>query len=100
MREHDQHIVSLEDGAESSDQHIQQLEVRCAALAKSTDKLLAKTSDFERRSQRKNIQIVGLLESIEGLRATELFAELLVELLGSGTLSSPPELDWAHKGSQ
>lgn len=98
VREHEQRIVSLEDSTESSDQRFRELEVRCAALAERTDKLLAKTSDLESRSRRNNIRIIGLPESIEGPRPTVFFAELLVELLGSETLQSPPELDRAHRG--
>lgn len=75
MREHEQRIVSLEDGAVSSDQRNWGIGGKVC-----------------------NIRIVGLPESIEGPRPTVFFAELLVELLGNETLPSPPELDQAHRG--
>lgn len=55
LQEHNQRIVSLEDSNQWNDQHIRALELRCAALADSTDKLLAKMYDLESRSCRNNI---------------------------------------------
>lgn len=79
------------------DQRLHTLEERCAALAESNARLKANTVDLESCSRRNNIKIIGLPESIEGPRLTVFFSELLVELLGEQTLSSPPELDRAHR---
>lgn len=95
--EHGQKIDSLESNATLQDQRMSALEEKCAALAASNAKLGAKTADLEGRSRRNNIRIIGLPESIEGPRPSSFFSELLVELLGSETLSSPPELDRAHR---
>ncbi|XDV36150.1 hypothetical protein PO909_005994 [Leuciscus waleckii] len=65
VTEHGQRIDSLESGAELQDQRIHALEDRCAALAESNARLMAKTSDLESRSRRNNIRIIGLPESIE-----------------------------------
>lgn len=97
ISDHGQRIDSLESAANTQDQRIQDLEDRCAALAESNRKLIAKTADLEGRSRRNNIRIVGLPESIEGPRPTKFFSELLVELLGNQVLQSPPELDRAHR---
>lgn len=97
INDHGQRIVSLESAASTQDQRIQALEDRCAALAESNRKLIAKMSDLEGRSRRNNIRIVGLPECIEGPRPTKFFSELLVELLGNQVLQSHPELDHAHR---
>lgn len=95
--DHGQRIVSLETSAESDDQRLSALETRCVELADSNNKLLRKMTDLESRSRRNNIRIIGLPESIEGPQPTTFFSELLVELLGEETLTSPPELDRAHR---
>lgn len=97
VTEHGQRLDSLESNTELQDQRIQALEERCVALASSTAKLTAKTTDLESRSRRNNIRIIGLPESIEGPRPTSFFAELLAETFGDQTLQSPLELDRAHR---
>ncbi|KAI2645890.1 LINE-1 retrotransposable element ORF1 protein [Labeo rohita] len=59
--------------------------------------LNAKVSDLESRSRCQNIQILSLPESIKGPRPTAFFSQLLVDVLGSQVLTSPPELDRAHQ---
>ena len=95
--DHGQRFISLETSAESDDQRIRILEAKCAALADSNKKLLAKTADLESRSRRNNIRIIGLPESIEGPTPTIFFSKMLAELFGEAILESPPELDRAHR---
>ena len=59
-------------------------------LADANAKLQAKILDLEGRSRRNNIRIIGLPESVEGIRSTEFFAGLLVEVLGDQVFTSPP----------
>ena len=67
-----------------------QKETSCSVLADANAKLQAKILDLEGRSRRNNIRIIGLPESVEGIRSTEFFAGLLVEVLGDQVFTSPP----------
>lgn len=88
---HRQRISDLKSNAVNVSQRLEQLEATCTALQE--DKLLkSKLSDLEGRNRRQNVRIVDLLESVEGHRPFQL----LVEVIGDQTLSSPPELDRAH----
>lgn len=73
------------------------MEAVCAELTEKYARLKAKTTDLESRSRRNNIRIIGLPESVEGLRPTVFFSELLLEIMGEEVLTSPPELDRAHR---
>lgn len=94
---HDQRIESLESGLTEVDQRVEHLEAACSGLRKDNEWLRAKVSDLEGRSRRQNFRIMGLPESIEGPRPTIFFSQLLVEVFGDHILSSPPELDRAHR---
>lgn len=94
---HGQRISDLESNAEGVSQRLEQLEATCASLREDNTLLKSKLSDLEGRSRRQNIRIVGLPESVEGPRPTAFFSQLLVEVFGDQTLSSPPELDRAHR---
>uniref|UniRef100_A0A674P7S6 Transposase element L1Md-A101/L1Md-A102/L1Md-A2 n=1 Tax=Takifugu rubripes TaxID=31033 RepID=A0A674P7S6_TAKRU len=86
---HGQRIASLETNADSVDGCLLGLEATCAELTAANEKLKAKTADLEGRSRRNNVRIIGLPESIEGPRPTQL--------LGEETLPKPPVLDRAHR---
>lgn len=90
-------ISDLEANANQTSQHLQQLEATCSELQEDNKWLKSKLSDLEGRSRRQNIRIVGLPEALEGPRPTAFFSQLLVEVLGEQTLTSPPELDRAHR---
>ncbi|KAL1246547.1 hypothetical protein QQF64_034592 [Cirrhinus molitorella] len=94
---HGQRIDSLESGLTEVSERLELLEATCSGISKDNESLRAKLSDLEGRSRRQNVRIVGLPESIEGPRPTAFFSTLLVEVLGDQILSSPPELDRAHR---
>ena len=94
---YNQRIVSVESNANLLEERVCLLEERCTTLADGNARLAAKTADLESRSRRDNIRIIGLPESIEGPRLTTFFSDMLVELLGSQILPTPPELDRAHR---
>lgn len=96
VSEHGQKIISLENNSTLLDERVLALEQTCATLKDSNAKLQAKVIDLESRSRRNNVRIIGLPESIEGPRPTVFFAELLAELFPE-TLTSPPEIDRAHR---
>ncbi|KAL1276087.1 hypothetical protein QQF64_035710 [Cirrhinus molitorella] len=73
------------------------LEATCTALLDSNAKLLAKVSDLESCSCHNNVRIIGLPESTEGPRPSSFFSQLLFDVLGKDVLSSPPEIDRAHR---
>ncbi len=97
VSDHGSRITSLESNADLVSERIQSLETICAELTENYTKLKAKTSDLDGRSQRNNIRIIGLPESVEGPRPTVFFSEMLLEVMGEQVLSSPPELDRAHR---
>lgn len=97
ITDHHQRISSLESHADTTSETLQALETKIAILTEDNAKLRAKTTDLESRSRRNNIRIIGLPENIEGPRATTFFSQLLVEVFGEQTLTSPPELDRAHR---
>ncbi|KAJ4944614.1 hypothetical protein JOQ06_013157, partial [Pogonophryne albipinna] len=74
-----------------------QLENACSALKGDNETLKTKVADLEGRSRRQNLRIIGLPESIEGPRPSAFFSQLLVDIVGTEILASPPELDRAHR---
>ncbi len=97
VSDHSSKIASLESNANAFDERMLALEATCTALSDSNAKLLAKVTDLESRSHRNNVRIIGLPESIEGPRPSAFFSQLLFDVLGKDVLSSPPEIDRAHR---
>lgn len=97
VADHDTRIGNLESGTTENSQQLEQLEATCSRLQQDNEWLKAKVSDLESRSRRQNVRILGLPESIEGPRPTTFFSQLLVDVLGSQEISTPPELDRAHR---
>ena len=97
ISDHGQRLTSLEDNANQVSDRLQEVEAKYTALEDSFTKLKAKTIDLESRSRRNNIRIAGVPESVEGTQPTTFFSKLLLDVLGDGVLSSPPELDRAHR---
>lgn len=97
VEDQDKRVLSLESNASAVSDSLTALETSCSALADANVKLQVKILDLEGRSRWNNIRISGLPESVEGSRSTEFFAGLLVEVLGDKILTSPPELDRAHR---
>ncbi|KAI4828841.1 hypothetical protein KUCAC02_022913 [Chaenocephalus aceratus] len=94
---HGERIGSLEDNSNEVDRRLQHLENACSTLQQDNVLLKTKLADLEGRSRRQNIRIIGLPESLEGPRPTAFFSQLLVDVFGKEVLSSPPELDRAHR---
>lgn len=97
INDHGERIDSIEVNATLVDQRLQQLEGAYTALQKDNDLLKQKVADLEGRSRRQNIRIIGLPESIEGPRPSAFFSQLLIDVLGPEVLTSPPEIDRAHR---
>lgn len=93
VNDHQLRIDKLEQFANS----VEDVEPRLASLASENAKLKAKIIDLEGRSRRNNIRILGLPENIEGSQPTVFFSQLLLDVLGTEVLASPPELDRAHR---
>ena len=94
---HGEWISSLEDNSNEVEDRLQQIENACSTLQQDNALLKSKLADLEGRSRRQNIRIIGLPESLEGSRPTAFFSQLLVDVFGAEVLSSPPELDHAHR---
>ncbi|KAI4820266.1 hypothetical protein KUCAC02_028250 [Chaenocephalus aceratus] len=94
---HGERIGSLEDNSNEVGRRLQHLENACSTLQQDSVLLKTKLADLEGRSRRQNIRIIGLPESLEGPRPTAFFSQLLVDVFGKEVLSSPPELDRAHR---
>lgn len=73
------------------------IQSKLSSLTLDNAKLKAKLVDAEGRSRRYNIRVVGLLENIEGSMPTAFVLQLLFEVLGADILTSPPELERAHR---
>lgn len=97
ITDHQQRLSKLEVFANSADSDWQGMQTQLTAVVTENAKLKAKLTDLEGRSRRNNIRIIGLPENIEGPRPTAFFSQLLFEVLGDGVLTSPPELDRAHR---
>ncbi|XP_016295392.1 uncharacterized protein LOC107653234 [Sinocyclocheilus anshuiensis] len=93
VADHDLCIGNLESETTDISQHLEQLEATCSALQKDNVWLKAKVSDLESRSRRPKYLKSGLTQ----VNRTAFFSQLLVDVLGSHVLSSPPELDRAHR---
>lgn len=94
---HGQRIRDLESNANDVSQRLELLEAASSELREENRLLKLKLSDLEGRSRRQNIRVVGLPESVEDPQPTAFFSQLLVEVFGDRVLSSPPELDRAHR---
>ena len=90
---HEQRISDLESGLTQ----LQSLESQLTSMADDNAKLKAKITDLEGRSRRCNVRLIGVPESVEGTRPTIFFSNFLVDILGKDVLTSPPELDRAHR---
>lgn len=97
ISDHGVRISSLEEDRATIDHRLTQLEDSYQTLQKENDMLKDRLADLEGRSRRSNIRIIGLPENFGGPRPTIFFSELLVEVLGHATLSSPPGIDRAHR---
>lgn len=97
VEDHGERISSLETFSNNADQRLQDLESLCSSLREDNTKLAAKVSDLEGRSRRQNIRILGLPENTETGNPPQFFSGLLTEVYGKETLSTPPEVDRAHR---
>ena len=97
VSDHGVRILSLEEDGATIEHRLTQLENSYQALQKENDMVKDKLADLEGRSRRNNIRIIGLPENFGGPRPSVFFSELLVEVFGQDTLTSPPEIDRAHR---
>ncbi|KAL0161299.1 hypothetical protein M9458_045026, partial [Cirrhinus mrigala] len=97
VEDHGQRLDSLELVSEDMSQRVSELENVCSSLRENNSKLTTKMVDLEGRNRRQNLRILGLAEATEGGRPTEFFTDLLCEVFGKEVLSSPPEIDRAHR---
>lgn len=66
-------------------------------MANDNAKLKAKVTYLEGRGRRRNVRLIGVPNFVEGTRPTIFFSNLLLDILGKDVLTSPPELDRAHR---
>lgn len=93
VNNHEQRIRDVESGLNQ----LQPLETQVTSMADEIAKLKVRLTDLEGRSRRCNVRLIGVPESIEGARPTTFFSKFLVDVLGRDVLSSPPELERAHR---
>ena len=86
---HEQRISDLEAGLNQ----LQSLVSQLTNMADENAKLKANVTDLEGRSRQCNVRLIGVPESVEGTRPTIFFSNIL----GKDVLTSPPELDRAHR---
>lgn len=97
VTDHGSRITELETNANLHDGRILALEATCAKLSENNAKLTEKIADLKSHSQRNNIRIIGIPESIEGPHPSTFFSELLAEVFGPNMLESALECDRAHR---
>uniref|UniRef100_A0A1A7ZKQ0 Uncharacterized protein n=2 Tax=Nothobranchius furzeri TaxID=105023 RepID=A0A1A7ZKQ0_NOTFU len=90
-------LPSLDENATISDQQLTELEDKYYTMQKENNLMKEKLADLEGHNRRHNVRIVGLPENFGGPRPTVFYFELLVEVFGGGTFSSPPEVDRANR---
>lgn len=74
------------------------LEKRIQALEKQNKLLLDRVDDLENRSRRNNLRILNVPEGSEkGQSTIQFVSQMLMEVIGEGTLDKPPELERAHR---
>lgn len=96
--DHKQRISSLELSAKVTSADLMSIQATVHVLAAENAKLKATVADLESRSRRHNIRIIGLPENIErSTKPTDFFSQLLFDVLGDDILTSPPELERAHR---
>lgn len=93
VHNHEQRISDVESGLNQ----LQLLETQVTSMADDNAKLKARLTDLEGRSRRCNVRVIGVPEGIEGAGPTVFFSKFLVDVLGNDVLSSPPELERAHR---
>lgn len=96
VNDHHERISKLEEFASSADGDLRDVLSKMAVLADNAN-LKARLADLEDRNRCNNVRIVGLPEDIEGPQPTAFFSQILLEVFGDNILTSPPELDRAHR---
>lgn len=97
LENHAQCLSLVEEVTKKLDRRCKDLERVCSTLKEHNSKLTLKVMDLESRSRRQNLRILGLPETVEGGSPVEFFSNFLCEIFGSEILSSPPEIDRAHR---
>lgn len=95
--DHKQRISNLEESANSTSTELMDIQATLTTLTADNAKLRAKVTELESRSRRNNIRIIGLPENIESSKPTAFFSQLLFDVFGTDILSTPPQLDRAHR---
>ena len=91
-------LVSTEAIAGENFERLNAAEATVKALTAANQDLLARVEDLENRSRRSNLRILNIPEGSEdGKDPVKFMEELLMESMGSGVFTAPPELERAHR---
>lgn len=91
-------LTAAESLAGENFERLTTTETTVKSLQAQNKLLQDRLDDIENRSRRVNLRIIGIPEGSEaGQSPTEFISGLLMECLGSGVLTKPPELERAHR---
>lgn len=91
-------LVAAETLAGDNFERITSTEKTVKTLEAQNKSLQDRLDDLENRSRRVNLRIINIPEGSEkGRDPTEFISDLLMENLGPGVLTRPPELERAHR---
>ena len=91
-------LVAAETLAGDNFERITSTEKTVKMLEAQNKSLQDRLDDLENRSRRVNLRIINIPEGSErGRDPTEFISDLLMENLGAGVLTRPPELERAHR---
>ncbi|MEQ2196050.1 hypothetical protein XENOCAPTIV_022998, partial [Xenoophorus captivus] len=93
-------IKVVEDATSNHEGCLSKLEETCARIQAESKALRVKMIDFEARSRRQNIKIIGLPEKIEDGHPREFLMKFILELLGADHFHTQLEVDRAPGGTQ
>ncbi len=97
ISDHGKHISPLETNVNTTDKRLHQVEATRTTLQKDNEALRSKLVDLDATGRRRNILLLSVPEKYGRTHPTEFFFQLLVDVFGAEVLSSPPELDHAHR---
>lgn len=90
-------VKSMEEQALDQENCRSRLEKVVSNLESRNKALTLKVDDFEGRSRRNNIMIIGIPEKAEGPRPAEFIQDLIPRLVGEDHLKSPVIVDRARR---
>lgn len=91
-------LASTEAIAGENFERLNSAEATIKTLQVANQELLDRVDDLENRSRRSNLRVVNIPEGSEnGKDPVKFMEELLMECMGPGVFTEPPELERAHR---